>query len=157
MTTVTGYTPAVIDGQPIAPPPTGWQAPFVKALSPNRPYASTRDLPDIILNSVESLTYEGREYPLSYINISYDFVTGYSRPSGFYMLCTLHRLDKTGFSGGFYSYQSMPLSDGWIYRYKVPTDEAEPKRYTAKAKATITALALKNLEPAYNYARSILI
>lgn len=157
MQTITGYTPAVIDGQPIAPPPDGWQAPFVKALNPNRAYASTRDLPGIILNSVESFTHEGRAYPIAYIALSYGFASGYNRPTGFYMLCSLHRLDKTGFSGGFYSYQSMPLSDGWRYRYAVPTDEVEPKRYTINARAKITALALKNLEPAYNYARTIQI
>lgn len=150
---ITSTTPLTINGQAVTPPPQGWQPIKVKEFNPLRPYKSARDLPPLVMESTETHLHGGREYPLARITAQYMF----NRYGQFIMVCGLERLDKDGFSDGYHSYHSMPLSDGWRISYLIDPDTKEPARYTVNAKADLQAKALLNLQPLYEYAQRLTI
>ena len=136
--------------------PAGWEKLKIVELSPMRRH-EPREMRPLRLESLAKHAREGREYPLAYINASYGFYGRLGEPRRFLMLCSLHRLDKEGFTDGCYSYHAMPLSDGWTFTYIIAYNIEEPARYTKTAKYALQKAAVNDLTPLFNYAKSITI
>ena len=149
---ITSTTPHTVNGQAVTPPPAGWHAIESKPFNPLR-RREPRELPSYVLNSTEAHIHDGKPYPCAFIHYAF----GFNRQGQFVARCSLSRLDKDGFGNGYYSYHSMPLSEGWSFTYLIAPDVKEPARYTVNAKAQLVEIALANIEPLYQYASTIKI